>query len=513
MDNRFLSELNIEALIKIKENSFNGHGYLNIENFVTTDIDVINYRLDALGDLLENRTFFYAMQEIIPQIAALQELRQFSSMSRDDIENLYAVRELNTYIELVEYLHANLNKYELNSKMFREISAAVNEIHNSEEYRRIKEKLPENMELITELKSITIGVNIDAAMRPTESGIVSLNNEPFVSGNIIDKLFRLDIGENPYQCAAPLSVPPKILTAAERQQFETTVNTAVHKLVKSSLSSWRPAIKAYWNSKINFLMRYYENMRFLISAAEFFYRLMDMNYTICRPEVFPAVEKKCVLKGIYYPEFVLQREHMKGNDVEFDENGMIFIFTGANGGGKTLFARSVAVCQALFQLGLYVPGEYAELSPCDEILLHFRKKSNDISQSRFMEECERISKMIRRAGEYSLVICDEALSGTNSAEAAPIASEVLKAMSAKGCRGIFITHIHEIGNYADEINGFERCKSKIDHLTVLTEEKTGDRLYRVARKKADGKSDAAFIARKYGVDFEGLMGCCAIQKL
>ena len=58
MNNRFLSELNIEALIKIKENSFNGHGYLNIENFVTTDIDVINYRLDALGDLLENRTFF-----------------------------------------------------------------------------------------------------------------------------------------------------------------------------------------------------------------------------------------------------------------------------------------------------------------------------------------------------------------------------------------------------------------------------------------------------------------------
>ena len=75
-------------------------------------------------------------------------------MSKDDIENLYAVRELNTYIDLVEYLYTNLNKYELNSEIFREISAAVNEIHNSEEYRRIKEKLPENMELITELKGL-----------------------------------------------------------------------------------------------------------------------------------------------------------------------------------------------------------------------------------------------------------------------------------------------------------------------------------------------------------------------
>ena len=122
-----------------------------------------------------------------------------------------------------------------------------------------------------------------------------------------------------------------------------------------------------------------------------------------------------------------------------------------------------------------------------------------------MKECERISMMMKRTGEYSLVICDEALSGTNGAEAAPIASEVLKAMSAKGCRGIFITHIHEIGNYADEINGFERCKSKIDHLTVLTDDNTGNRLYKVARRKPDGKSDAAFIARKYGVDFETLM--------
>ena len=244
MNADFIKELNIEMLIKIKESTFDGHGYFNLERFLTTDIDTINYRLDALSDLLSDRTFFYAMQEIMPQISMLQELRQFSAMARDDIENLYSVRDLNTYIELVEYLYTNLNKYQLNSVMFSEIKKAVNEIHSSDEYEGIKAKLPENMQLITELKSITIGVNIDAAMRPIESGIVSLNNEVFVSGNVIDKLFRLDMKDNPYECAAPLSVPPKILTKEEKQLFESTVNTAVHKLLKSSLKSWKPAVKA-----------------------------------------------------------------------------------------------------------------------------------------------------------------------------------------------------------------------------------------------------------------------------
>ncbi len=505
MNTEFLKELNVEMLIKIKENTFNGSGYLNPEHFLTTDIDVINYRLDALGDLLSDRNFFHAMKDIVPQISVLQELRQFSAMASDDIENLYSVRDLNTYIELVEYLHTNLNKYKLHSDMFREIKKAVNEIHSSNEYEGIKAKLPENMQLITELKSITLGVNIDVAMRPVESGIVSLNNEPYVSGNVIDKLFRLDVGDNPYDCAAPLSAPPKILTKEEKQLFESTVNTAVHKLLKSSLKSWKPAVKAYSESKINFLMRYYENLRFLIAAADFFYTLKDMNYPVCRPDVCTKEEKKCVLKGIYYPEFVIHREHMKGNDFAVDDKGMIYIFGGANGGGKTLFARSVAICQTLFQLGLYVPAEFAQLSPCEEILLHFQRKNNDVSQSRFMDECERISRLMKYANEYTLIICDEALSGTNGAEAVPIAEEVLKAMSAKGCRGIFITHVHEIADCAETINVLDYCKSPIDHLTVLTDKKTGNRLYKIVRTHSDGKSDASFIARKYGLDFDTLM--------
>lgn len=216
-------------------------------------------------------------------------------------------------------------------------------------------------------------------------------------------------------------------------------------------------------------------------------------------------EKRCVLKGIYSPELVLGGTHMVGNDITFDENGMLYILSGANSGGKTVFEKSVAVCQALFQLGLYVPAEFAQLSPCSELLLNFSGYDNSYSKSRFSDECEKISRIMRMADEYSMLIFDEAFSGTASSEAAAVASEVLKAMSAKGCRGIFVTHIHELVALPDEIDRADYCVSRLDNLTVEVDEGSGKRLYKVKRTRPDGRSRAADVARKYGLSFEELM--------
>ena len=196
---------------------------------------------------------------------------------------------------------------------------------------------------------------------------------------------------------------------------------------------------------------------------------------------------------------------MTGNDLEFDENGSIYILSGANSGGKTVFEKSAAVCQALFHLGLFVPAEYAELSPCSQLLLSFSTFDKGSVKSRFTEECEKISHIMQLADEYSILLLDEAFSGTASTEAAAIASEVIKAMSAKGCRSIFVTHIHELVTLPDEINSSDICVSKLDNLTVEVDENNGKRLYKVIRTRPDGRSRASDVARKYGLSFDELM--------
>ncbi len=114
----FLKELNIGSMIKIKENSWNGKDYINLESYLTDDINVINYRLDALTDLMENRKLYESMLEIVPQIDSFRELRSLSSTASDEVDDLYSVRDLQVYLDLVDYLFENLNKFELKSEMF-----------------------------------------------------------------------------------------------------------------------------------------------------------------------------------------------------------------------------------------------------------------------------------------------------------------------------------------------------------------------------------------------------------
>ena len=52
MNTDFLSVLNIGSLIKIKDSSWNGRDFVELDKMLTTDINVINYRLDALTDLM-----------------------------------------------------------------------------------------------------------------------------------------------------------------------------------------------------------------------------------------------------------------------------------------------------------------------------------------------------------------------------------------------------------------------------------------------------------------------------
>lgn len=500
----FLKELGVDKMVKFRENSWNGKDYINLENFLTDDIEVINYRLDALTDLMENRKLYEAMLETVPQIDALREIRSIGSAASDELDDLYSVRDLQIYLDLVDYLYDKLNGFELNSQLFKTVRDEINSVCKSEEYEKIKKSLPDNIDIIQSLKSVTIGVNVDLALHPVEAGIVCVNNQNYMSGNIIDKLLRADISTNSFVCAAPLSVPAGILSKEERDRYQFAINSGLQRILKNALRSWKPAVKYYSQAKVNFLISYYSDLRFLIAAADFFYKLKSMNYPVCRPKAFPKEEKRFTVKQLYNPEYVLEVAHMTLNDISFDSEGMIYIFTGANGGGKTLFAKSAAVCQALFQLGLYVPAEYAEMSPCNEVLLHFTQKDT-ITKSRFMDECERMSSLMKSVDKYTMVFCDESFSGTSAAEASAIASEVIKAMSAKGCRGIFITHIHDLIFLPEKLNSLDTCVSPVDNLTVAVETETGKRLYKILRGSAEMNSRAEDIARRYGLDYESLM--------
>ena len=112
---------------------------------------------------------------------------------------------------------------------------------------------------------------------------------------------------------------------------------------------------------------------------------------------------------------------------------------------------------------------------------------------------------MKKLTDTDLLLMDESFSSTSGLEAGYIASEVLTGIGIIGCGGIFVTHIHDLPQKTKEYNSHPHNKGKIDNLVALMENKEdGTRSYRIARTVPDGLSYAKDIAKRYGLDLEGM---------
>jgi DNA mismatch repair ATPase MutS len=93
------------------------------------------------------------------------------------------------------------------------------------------------------------------------------------------------------------------------------------------------------------------------------------------------------------------------------------------------------------------------MSPVDAVFTHFPgKESASPGKGRLDEEAERLAAIFQRATPRSLVLLNEALAGTSTLEALALARDALRGLHLLGARAIYVTHLHELAAYADEIN-------------------------------------------------------------
>lgn len=277
-----------------------------------------------------------------------------------------------------------------------------------------------------------------------------------------------------------------------------------------SIRDFEPLIHKYYKNNTDIFISLLDDIRFLTAGVGFIRSMKEMGFPMCRPEVAEIEEKRCDLEQVYNPALARRSIENKivSNSFHFDEDGRFYLVTGPNHGGKSIFAYSVGMAQALFQLGLFVPAESAHMSPATGIFTHFPSSDeNNYGKGRLESECARLSEIIKDLSEYDLLFMDESFSSTSGLEAGYIASEVLTGIGVIGCGGIFVTHIHDLPLQVGSYNAHPDNKGKIDNLVALMENKEdGTRSYKVARTTPDGLSHARDIANQYGLDLEGILG-------
>ncbi len=507
-DFSFVQSLQLEDLVVIKNEKFRGFNELRLEQYFSTDPAVLEYRMDVLSDLTEHPVLYQAFSDSINIIANINALSRVLDNDFSVESALSAVRYLEMYLEIVHLFADALAVCDLKSDGLRSFYAQLQELVEGEEFCQLEREIGQTETEFGYLKSVTIGVNLDENLRPKEAGIVSVNVEPYHAGTVMNRLFKKKTADSK-ELLSPFYPLHKGLHGEEQKAFNHAIASSLHTIFAKSLREFEPLIQNYYKINTAPFVALLDDIRFLTAGADFVLRMRAKGFCMCRPQIFSVQEAVCELEQVYNPMLVLRdvEKTVVSNSFRLDEKGRFYLITGPNHGGKSIFAYSVGMAQALFQLGILVPAVRAKMSPVSGIFTHFpASDENNYGKGRLESECARLGHILKQLKSTDMLLMDESLSSTSGLEAGYIASEILTGIGVIGCCGLYVTHIHDLPLKVGEFNSHPGNKSKIDNLVAQMENLAdGTRSYRVLRTTPDGLSYARDIAKRYGLDLEDIL--------
>ena len=496
-------ELGLNEIFNLKNGS--------LSDFFTLEREVIEYRQSALSDVIAIPEIKDTLALIHPILDDINELRRLDTETNSTGDSyLYSITEIELYVSCIDALKDGFLpiRDKIKSPAFSSLADFAIELATSEYYSELNKQLEALASRVREVKSVTVGVNLDRELRPTSAGVISINAEQFKSGKVLDKILRFSFKNDAFTCIADLSPFGKGQSDNRQEALIGAFNAAIEDVFRSSVRGWRNIVGEYVIENTDFLLKLLPEIEFISRSAELIKKLSEHpGCAVCTPSLVPMEDKAFSAVGLYNPRVALAiDDEIVTNDFEFDDDARIYVLTGPNRGGKSVITVAVGAAQALCQLGLPVPASEARISPVDAIFTHFPEGADDtIDKGRLGEECARLKEIFDSVTTDSMILLDESLSSTGAYEAAYIASEILSAFAVMRCRGIFSTHLHELAASVGEINSrsVDVGGIKIDTLVAGIEE--GRRSFKIYRAKPDGKSYARDIADKYGLTFDTLM--------
>lgn len=482
-----------------------------LTEFLSVEPDTIRFRQQVFTDLMKAPEIAETLISVFPILNDIVELRRLDLRKEETTEDyLTSITEIELYISCVEKLHDGFadKRDQVKSEALLRLMDTITTLSESDYYRELNEKLNELTSRVREVRSVTIGVNLDAQLRPKDAGVLSLNAEEFKSGDLLEKILRFRFKNDEYTCIAPL-VPFERGQSENRQEaLQHAFHSAINDVFKSSVKEWKKIVSSYVLENTDFLLQLMPEIEFLVKGTRFLNRITETGMPVAYPEIAGENEPENEFNAdaLWNPDVALRSStDPVANDFRFDGNGNFYILTGPNRGGKSVFTCAVGIAQLMAQFGMPVAASRLTVRPVRAIFTHFPAGSEDtIDKGRLGEECSRLEDILAKSGPECMVLLDESLSSTGAYEASYIAAELVASFAAIGCRGIFATHLHELAAQIGEINTRIRPYGcSVDSL--VAEMLDGERSFRILRKSPDGKSYARDIADRYGISFDRII--------
>ncbi|HLY37515.1 MAG TPA: Smr/MutS family protein, partial [Candidatus Binatia bacterium] len=166
--------------------------------------------------------------------------------------------------------------------------------------------------------------------------------------------------------------------------------------------------------------------------------------------------------------------------------------TGPNAGGKTVALKTLGLCAALAQAGLFVPaGEGSRLPIFRGVLVDIGdEQSIDRDLSTFTGHVRNLSRIAAATGPDTLVLLDEPGAGTDPVEGAALAVGLLTVLLEHAPRIVFTSHFAQVKTFA-------LAEPRLELAAFDVDPATGAPRFTLAYNTV-GQSLALPIARRHG---------------
>ncbi len=531
-----VNDLSIEFLLDaLTKQRYERDHIRKIMTRVTDDPEVIRYRCDVFEDFLRFPKLRDAMEELVVKLADLRDVERFQKDQEGSAlwSLVNRLREIDDYVTCITAMKNVLDELDVRSEGMLTLRKIISDISADSGFPELRQDIDETFEKVRRIKSITIGVNLDNMLCPSSAGVVSLNDIEYRESslmrrfmNFADRKDELHHGTDTgsirvFHPATPVKavefsqkvelndnmtgtrVRTSAVTGAD--SLSNAIKDTVTNIMKQTVNEIKNTIKRYVNISGYMLINLMPEILFYIRWAELIEKIMATGMPVCKAQILPPEKRDCSFKGLYNLKLAINKAggediNIITNDIDFNDDMRIFILTGPNRGGKTIFTQAWGIAMLLAQLGVYIPAESASVSPCDNIFTHFPADENDtVDLGRLGEESKRLSEIFGQATERSIMLLNESLATTSVTEGLFIAKDVVRAMRYLGTRCIFNTHMHDLARSVDALN--EEVEGTSKAASLVTGVHDGERSFKVSLLPPQGISYAKDIALKYGVSF------------
>lgn len=423
---------------------------------------------------MDDRDFTDRLNTFRSALFRLSKQLELCKESRNEFEQLcLRVQALSAYLAVCKALEA----LDGSTPLFSEAIAGLNDTEHRALLSQMEIDLGEAHSLLQTMEhSIFL---LTDSITFADSAWLLKDNELPTFGEALTALSN--------QMGIPLAVPsPRPI------KLDAMIDSAYTSLYKDQVSILRTILARYAALDLSAPLDWLDELSFFDEIHTLIQKANESGIPTCLPTV--SSSKCCRARDAYDITLTVKGcPKIVPNDIDFSTDAPFCFLTGANGGGKTTYLRTIGVNLLFFMAGCPIFAQSAEIFPFSGLFTHFPEDEDFSGMGRLDSEKRRVDRILECADANAFILLNETFSATDEEKGFQLALSTAETIKNRGIFGLFVTHFHEVKR-----KGFPLLSA------VVEEDGEHRRTFKIYRSDGAHSSYARDILRKYKLDSRSL---------